>query len=99
MTELLKTLRIFDDDGRMSLTNVALMCVLFVILREGAPNIDAVLALAAALGNYSHKRQLKSKEPKAVEPVGAEPVKDPEIRELWDALNAIKLAVGFKTKR
>lgn len=95
-----KFLRLIDENNQMSITNIA---VLVVIYKVGtAQNVDLYDAgiILIALLNYSYKRYIKFKEVKEIKPSSSveddivEQVKE-EIKGLKDKVGSLQVAVGL----
>lgn len=56
MSEFLKKIRVFDEEGRLSITNLAMMVILTKVAIAPEMNNQSIIAMFLALMNYSHKR-------------------------------------------
>lgn len=60
MTQFLKRVRFLDEDGNVSLTNIAVYVVVIRLATAPALDYAAVAALMASLTSYQTKRYLQS---------------------------------------
>ena len=82
--------RLLDENGQLSLTNIAVIIVLVKLAVMKDLNLNAVSVLLTTLGAYNFKRYLgKSSNESAI----ATPNK--EVGVLMDEINKIKLKMGF----
>lgn len=65
MHEVFVYLRLEDEKGRMSLTNIAMMIMLYKIATTTATSITDLTTLALTIVGYHYKRHLENKSDKS----------------------------------
>lgn len=88
----LVSLKLFDPDGTLSLTNIAVMVLIAKIATASAIDWQVVSALLITLVSYGHKRQLNARRA-ADKEASSGIVQDLEqkVQELFTILNLKKL--------
>lgn len=104
-------LRITDDEGKVSLTNLGVIIILAKVGISSECNMSEIVALMGVLLNYSWKKFIKSKEP--VTPLeikdnrvdnvvsdvkGLEERISKDVNELKDRLSAVSIRLGISRK-
>mgnify|MGYP005986997811 CR=1 FL=1 len=56
LNKLLQKLRFLDEEGRLSITNLAMITILTKVALAPAMDNQSIIAMFLALMNYSHKR-------------------------------------------
>ena len=95
-----KFLRLIDENNQMSITNIAVMVVIYKVGTAHQVDLyDAGIILIALL-NYSYKRYMKLKEVKEIKHIEDEggdltnQIKD-EIKGLKDKVSSLQVAIGL----
>lgn len=89
MSNLLSKLRILDENGTLSLTNIALMAAVAKACISPTTSIAEWLTIAATLGSYQFKRWHGSKQTD-------QEAFDDRIKQLESHISAIKSGLALK---
>lgn len=92
VNRILKFLRLSDQEGDLSLTNISVMVLLVKIALVPDFSINEAALFLTALGGYNLKKYFKQTEPKAiVQPTTS----DVRLQKIEDALTKLQVKSGF----
>lgn len=91
LTKIANFFRLLDENGLLSLTNVAVMLVLVKIAIAKTCDISSMTMLLTALSGYNLKRYMKTKESKRLP--------EDDINDIKSQLNSIKMKMGLNEGR
>lgn len=83
--------RLLDENGLLSLTNIAVILILIKIALSKSCDIGSMAMLLTALSGYNLKRYMKTKEPKRLP--------EDDINDIKSQLNSIKMKMGLNEGR
>jgi len=95
LLKILDFVRLLDENGTLSLTNIAVIVVLVKLALDPALNYQAVAALLGVIGSYSFKRWTQRTErTSAIIPVSGADL-EKVIEEIQDKVSKMELRAGF----
>lgn len=91
---ILNFLNVLDSEGKLSITNLAVIIVLVKLVIAPTASITEAGALLVALANYAHKRFTNNNS--IPEPSNINDEITNQIRQLDDKISTVSLAAGLK---
>ena len=91
LIEVVNFLRLIDENGLLSLTNVSVIVILVKICILKELDLSSASLLLTAIGSYHFKRYLATKKPKDLP--------QDQLDDLKSQLNSIKLKMGINEGR
>lgn len=96
MKKVLEFFNLLDNQGKLSITNLAVIVVLSKLIMAPAAGLTEAVTLLIALVNYGHKRMVNNKTVKSEPTADKSEEINQEIEKLKSQLAALNISVGVK---